>query len=82
MVYTADTEGAGSYELSMKAGTDTLLMTVINKKGNALPKTGKQTPNLPKAVLPVVAMVEALMLYMYGSRGRRRRKKGVNGHGR
>lgn len=83
MVYTATTTGDNkTTTLSMEDGTDTLLMTVINKKGNVLPKTGKQTPNLPKAVLPVVAMVEALMLYLYGSRGRRRRKKGVNGHDR
>ncbi|MDD6406264.1 MAG: SpaA isopeptide-forming pilin-related protein, partial [Clostridiales bacterium] len=79
MTYNALYGDAQTVALSMEDGTNTLKMTVVNKKGSALPKTGKTTPNLPKPVLPLVAFIETLMLSLYG---RRRRKKGVNGHDR
>lgn len=75
--YNAKCGDGTSVKLAMENGTNTLLMTVVNKKGLALPKTGTTTPSLPVAVLPVAAFIEALILYLYGSKGKRRRKKGV-----
>jgi len=74
--YTVKDPSGKDLEYVLVRDKDVLQMTVTNRKGSVLPKTGKTTPRLPKAVLPVVAFIEGLMLYIYGSRGRRRRKKG------
>ena len=53
---------------------NTILLTVINQKGLALPATGTTTPELPKAVLVWTAVLEGLVLYFYQTHGKRRKK--------
>ena len=56
---------------------NTILLTIINQKGLALPATGTATPQLPKAVLWITALLEGLVLYLYQTHGKRRKKGGV-----
>ena len=51
--------------------------TIINQKGLALPATGTATPQLPKVVLWITALLEGLVLYLYQTHGKRRKKGGV-----
>ena len=70
--YNGGTASGGSEGTLTRQG-DTLLLTVINQKGLALPATGVTTPQLPKAVLGLTALLEALALYAYQRGGKRRR---------
>ena len=70
--YNGGTASGGSEGILTRQG-DTLLLTVINQKGLALPATGVTTPQLPKAVLWLTALVEGLVLYLYQMSGRRRK---------
>ena len=54
---------------------DTILLTVINQKGLVLPATGTTTPQLPKAVLWITALLEGLVLYLYQTHGKRRKRE-------
>ena len=54
---------------------NTIEMTVINQKGLALPATGTTTPELPKAVLLMTAALEGLVLYLYQTHGKRRKRE-------
>ena len=65
----------GGSEGTMTRQGDTLLLTVINQKGLALPATGVTTPQLPKAVLGLTALLEALALYAYQRGGKRRKRR-------
>ena len=56
---------------------NTISLTIINQKGLALPATGTATPQLPKAVLWITALLEGLVLYLYQTHGKRRKKGGV-----
>lgn len=68
--------GGDSFKWKVAADKDTLSMTIINRKGFDLPKTGSETPKLPLPVLPVEILLETAFLIMYGRRGRRRRGGG------
>ena len=54
---------------------NTILLTVINQKGLVLPATGTTTPQLPKPVLGLAALLEGLMLYAYWLSGKRRKRE-------
>ena len=54
---------------------NTILLTVINQKGLVLPATGTTTPQLPKPVLGLTALLEGLMLYAYWLSGKRRKRE-------
>ena len=66
---------SGGSEGTLTRQGDTLLLTVINQKGLALPATGVTTPQLPKAVLGLTALLEALALYAYQRGGKRRKRR-------
>ena len=66
----------GGTESSLTRVENTISLTVMNKKGFVLPATGTTTPQLPKAVLGWIALIEGLVLYQYQSRGKRRKRKG------
>ena len=72
--YNGGTASGGSEGTLTRQG-DTLLLTVINQKGLALPATGVTTPQLPKAVLGLTALLEALALYAYQRGGKRRKRR-------
>ena len=73
-IYTVSYNGGTAQNLTRQ--NNTLLLTVINQKGFVLPATGTTTPELPKAVLGLAALIEGLVLYKYQSRGKRRKRKG------
>ena len=72
--YNGGTASGGSEGTLTRQG-DTLLLTVINQKGLALPATGVTTPQLPKAVLGLTALLEALALYAYQRGGKRWKRR-------
>jgi len=58
--------------------SDTITMTVVNQKGFVLPATGGTTAKLPFVILPITAALEALVLWLYQSNTKKRRKEGAN----
>ena len=74
-IYTVSYNGGSKETLTRQENTNILSLTVINQKGLVLPATGTTTPQLPKAVLWLTALVEGLVLYLYQMSGRRRKGK-------
>ena len=72
-IYTVSYNGGSKETLTRQENTNILSLTVINQKGLVLPATGTTTPQLPKAVLWLTALVEGLVLYLYQMSGRRRK---------
>ena len=77
-IYKVSYNGGTGLDLTRGSGTkaNTISLTVINQKGFVLPATGTTTPQLPKAVLGWIALMEGLVLYQYQLRGKRRKRKG------
>ncbi|MGO4945468.1 SpaA isopeptide-forming pilin-related protein [Blautia sp. Sow4_E7] len=75
-IYKVSYNGGTELNLTRESGTNTISLTVINQKGFVLPATGTTTPQLPKAVLGWIALMEGLVLYQYQLRGKRRKRKG------
>ena len=75
-IYKVSYNGGTGLNLTRGSGTNTISLTVINQKGFVLPATGTTTPQLPKAVLGWIALMEGLVLYQYQLRGKRRKRKG------
>ena len=74
--YNGGTQNGGSEgTLTRQGNSNTILLTVINQKGLVLPATGTTTPQLPKAVLWLTALVEGLVLYLYQMGGKRRNRE-------
>ena len=74
-IYTVSYNGGSKETLTRQENTNILLLTVINQKGLVLPATGTTTPQLPKAVLWLTALVEGLVLYLYQMGGKRRNRE-------
>ena len=72
-IYTVSSNGGSDGTLTRQGNI--LSLTVINQKGLALPATGVTTPQLPKAVLGLTALLEALALYAYQRGGKRRKRR-------
>ena len=72
--YTARFAGEET-EAELSRSGDIISLTVVNQKGLALPDTGTTTPELPKAVLLVTAALEGLVLYLYQTHGKRRKRE-------
>ena len=64
-IYKVSYNGGTELNLTRESGTNTISLTVINQKGFVLPATGTTTPQLPKAVLGWIALMEGLVLYQY-----------------
>ena len=75
-IYKVSYNGGTELNLTRESGTNTISLTVINQKGFVLPATGTTTPQLPKAILGWIALMEGLVLYQYQLRGKRRKRKG------
>ena len=77
-IYKVSYNGGKGLDLTRGSETkaNTISLTVINQKGFVLPATGTTTPQLPKAVLGWIALMEGLVLYQYQLRGKRRKRKG------
>ena len=74
--YNGGTQNGGSEgTLTRQRNSNTILLTVINQKGLVLPATGTTTPQLPKAVLGLTALLEGLVLYLYQMGGKRRNRE-------
>ena len=74
--YNGGTQNGGSEGILTRQGnSNTILLTVINQKGLVLPATGTTTPQLPKAVLGLTALLEGLVLYLYQMGGKRRNRE-------
>ena len=74
--YTVASNGTViSGENGLTRDGDTILLPVINQKGLVLPATGTTTPQLPRAVLGLTALLEGLVLYLYQMQGKRRKKE-------
>ena len=74
-IYKVSYNGGTELNLTRESGTNTISLTVINQKGFVLPATGTTTPQLPKAILGWIALMEGLVLYQYQLRGKRRKRK-------
>lgn len=74
-IYKVSYNGGTGLNLTRGSETNTISLTVINQKGFVLPATGTTTPQLPKAVLGWIALMEGLVLYQYQLRGKRRKRK-------
>ena len=75
-IYKVSYNGGTELNLTRESGTNTISLTVINQKGFVLPATGTTTPQLPKAILGWIDLMEGLVLYQYQLRGKRRKRKG------
>ena len=60
--------------MSRTSGTNTIALTIYNKKGFSLPATGTTTPQLPLTILLAVALLEAAVLYAYAHPHKRKRR--------